>query len=105
MNPVPKFIKDQVVWELGYDINLDKMADARLGVVKEVEWVDDRGWMATVKFPDWPTRAVELDSQVQRLVIRRGSKREGSAIESLTDTKTAHEDSFRALTPPEYRAP
>ena len=105
MHPVPKFIKGQVVWELDYDINLDKMADSRLCVVEEVEWVDGKGWMVSATFPQWPTAAVELDSQVHRLVIRRGGMRKGSAIETLTDTKITHEDNFRALTPPEYRAP
>ena len=98
MNPVPKFIENQVVWEQDYDINKDALADARLGVVQHVEW-GEKGWMVTVQFPDWPTAAVE---EWERQMKLHGGVR-GSGYQKAESVM--HENAFRALTPPEYRAP
>ena len=94
--PVPKFIENQVVWERDYCISDDEIVDGRLAVVKKVEWSDiGNGWRVTAEVPDWPKAAVEQWT-------------ERSGIPGAIPTQgeiTMREDSFRALTPSEYRAP
>lgn len=94
--PVPKFIKNQVLWERDFDINLGKMVDSRLCVVKKVEWNEKGYWMVTAEIPMWPVAAIKA-------FVKVGYNADGYDKDTVTD----HEDGFRALTIEEgaYQAP